>query len=344
MVLLAALLTALLAPFAVRHGLRAWLWWAARREGLSVQIARIEAPFLQPVTLEGVHLAPAAEKGRPVELEAQSVSVDLNFRGWLFGRKTRLLHAVTIDHLRGKVRQGLGKTGGAKLDWPNLHRVLPDSFRLDDVDLDVKTPATAFVFRGVRLSASEVESGTFFAHQIYVVSPILRKSFTDLRGATSWERDRLTIAGLSLAPGLDLEALTADLSRLPKRQVGLEFELDTFGGTLRASFEGRGGGPKFEVALTGSAANISLAQISSAAGLLEPLAARGHRHRVVSADQTRGVGEVERGDLVPGRRYRRVGVSVAHRSGHVLLEGHEVAYGRRRRHRRPISSRPIATP
>ncbi|MGI8432634.1 MAG: hypothetical protein ACR2MW_10155, partial [Chthoniobacterales bacterium] len=49
-VLLGALLTALLAPFAVRHGLRAWLWWAAQREGLSVQIARIEAPFLHPVT------------------------------------------------------------------------------------------------------------------------------------------------------------------------------------------------------------------------------------------------------------------------------------------------------
>ena len=69
------------------------------------------------------------------------------------------------------------------------------------------TPATVFAFRGLALSASEIESGKFFAHKIFVTSPMLRQTFYRLRGATSWENDHLTIAGLSLAPGLDLEAL-----------------------------------------------------------------------------------------------------------------------------------------
>ena len=70
---------------------------------------------------------------------------------------------------------------------------------------------------------------------------MLRQTFHDLRGATAWEANRLTIAGVSLVRGLDLEALTVDLSSLTKRRIGLDFQLDAFGGTLRASFQGRAG-------------------------------------------------------------------------------------------------------
>ncbi len=266
----AALLTALLAPFAVSRGLRAWLWWVGRREGLTIEVAKIDAPFLHVVTIDGFRVEPAEQEGRAVHLLADHMTLDLNFRGWIFDRRRRLLHELAVNHLRGSVSAGT-KYAGEKLDWRNLQRLLPDAFRLADVDLDITTSTTAISFHGLQLSASEVESGRFFAQQISLASPILRQTFRNLRGATSWEGDRLTLAGLSLAPGLDLEALTIDLARLPKRQVGLDFQLDTFGGTLRGSFQGRGGGPKFDLDLTASAANVSLVQISSAAGLLEPL-------------------------------------------------------------------------
>lgn len=268
--LFAALLTALLAPFAVSRGMRTWLDWAARRQGVTVQCGKIDAPFLHEVTIDDLRIGPAEKNGRAVNLQARRVTIDLNFRGWLFARQARLVHAIDVDHLTGGIQQS-GAPGKEKLDWRNLHRLLPDRFRFHDADLEVATAATSFVFRGVELSASEIESGNFLAHEVSVTAPFLRQTFAGLRGATSWENDRLTIAGISLVRGLDLEALTIDLSRLTKRQLGLEFSLDAFGGTLRASFEGRGGGPKFALDLTGSAANISLAQISSAAGLLEPL-------------------------------------------------------------------------
>ena len=98
----------------------------------------------------------------------------------------------------------------------------------------------------------------------------MRQTFANLRGATSWESARLTIAGIPLARGLDLEALTIDLSRLTKRRLGIDLHLDTYGGTLRASFQGRAG-EKFSIDLAGSASNISLAQISGAVGFLEPI-------------------------------------------------------------------------
>ena len=269
-VFVAAVLTALAAPSAVAQGIRAWLWWAARHEGVTVEVAKIEAPFLGAVTIDGLRITPAREKARAVDLQVARVRLDLNFRGWLFARRARLLHSVAFEHLRGSIRQG-AQRGGEKLDWRNLQRLLPDDFRFDDVDLDVTTAATAFTFRGVNLSASEIEAGKFSARQIFVTSPFLRKTFVDLRGATSWENDRLTIAGVALARGLDLEALTVDLSSLTSHRIGLDFQLDAFGGILRASFQGHGGGKKFSVDLAGSAADISLAQISAAAGFLEPL-------------------------------------------------------------------------
>ena len=163
-----------------------------------------------------------------------------------------------------------GRRGLPEQDWRRWARLLPDNFEINDLNLDVTTATTAVRLRGVLVTASAIESGRFHARQILVISPLLRQTFANLRGATSWESARLTIAGIPLARGLDLEALTIDLSRLRKRRLGIDLHLDTYGGTLRASFQGRAG-EKFSIDLAGSASNISLAQISNAVGFLEPI-------------------------------------------------------------------------
>ncbi len=56
LVLLAALLAIVFAPVAVSNGLRLWVWWKSRQEGLTVSIDKIDAPFLQPVVIRGFRL------------------------------------------------------------------------------------------------------------------------------------------------------------------------------------------------------------------------------------------------------------------------------------------------
>ncbi|MBA2435915.1 MAG: hypothetical protein H0V54_12700 [Chthoniobacterales bacterium] len=269
LVLLGAL-DALCAPFAVAHGVRWWINWTARRQGLTSEIERVDAPFLRPVTIRNFSLSPGKGSGHEVSLQAATIVVDLNLRGWLFHKDARLLHSVQADQLTCRIRILKAARPAAKFDWRQFARLLPDEFQFNDLNLDVTTPAVAVSGRGVLLTASAIESGQFFARQIFVTAPLLRQTFSDLRGATSWEDSRLTIAGIALARGLDLEGLTLDLSRLTKRRLGIELQLDTYGGTLRASFQGRGG-DKFSIDLAGSAANISLAQLSSAMGFLEPV-------------------------------------------------------------------------
>ncbi len=270
LLVLAGALDALCAPFLIAHGVRWWIEWASRRHGLRAEIERIDAPFLRPVTIRNLSIGRGKVGGHEIELRAATVVVDLNLRGWLFRKDARLLHSVQANQLTGKVRILEKPRSAANLDWRQLARLLPDEFQLNDLNLDLATPGIALSVRGLLLTASSIESGRFFARQIFVTAPLLRQTFSDLRGATSWEGSHLTIAGIPLARGLDLEALTFDLSRLVKRRLGIDLQLDTYGGTLRASFQGRAV-DKFTIDLAGSAANISLAQLSGAMGFLEPV-------------------------------------------------------------------------
>src|SRR5204863_297079 len=119
--------------------------------------------------------------------------------------------------------------------WSALQKLLPNNFNLDRLDLRVEERGTVVLLRNASISASEVEAGQFHASEVMVSSPWFRQTFSELRGATNWENDRLTIAGLTLSRGLDLQSLTADFSQLDKQHLGLEFDLDAFGGKARAN-------------------------------------------------------------------------------------------------------------
>ncbi len=119
------------------------------------------------------------------------------------------------------------------------------------------------------LSASEIEAGRFSAAEVMIASPWLRQTFSDLRGATNWQDNRLAVAGLSLTHGLDLQSITADLSRLADQRVGVEFDVDAFGGKIRANISQEWRSQPANWKIAGSASGISLAQTSEAIGFTD---------------------------------------------------------------------------
>ena len=273
LLLLLAALDALLAPYLVARGTRLWLQWAARQEGLEAQMDQVEAPFLKPVTIRNLRILSPPESSRQVSLQAAAVVVDLNFRGRIFSRRSAFLRSIQIVQLKGKIQTAAGKNRPAKLDWRQFARLIPDNFQIDRADLILRTPDVAIGLGDLRLSASAIESGRFSARRIAVHSPLFRQTFHDLRGATSWENAHLTVAGIPFVRGLDLDTVTLDFSRLKKRKIGVDLQLDAYGGTLRASLQGKAG-EKFMIEAAGSAANISLPQLASALGFLEPISGR----------------------------------------------------------------------
>src|SRR6266481_2819470 len=270
LVLLAALLAIVLAPFAVSNGIRLWIWWAARQEGFIASIDQIDASFLRPVVIRQLHLKSTRENALRVDLTATDASVGLNCKHILLHMGGRIIHSLSIQELHVEVhRTNPNVRAITRRGWSTLQRLLPEDLTIADSEMRVENGATLILLRRGFLSASETEAGRFSAAEIMIASPWLRQTFSQLRGATHWEANRLTLGGLTLSRGLDLQSATADLSRLGKQRVGLQFDVDVFGGKIRGNISHEWHSQHSNWKIAGGASDISLAQTSDVFGFAD---------------------------------------------------------------------------
>ena len=270
LVVLLAVLAVAFAPFAVSNGIRLWIWWAAKQEGFIATIDQIDASFLRPVVIRQLHLKSTRENALRVDLTATDASVGLNFKHILLHMRGRIIHSLSIRELRVEVhRTDPNVRAITRRGWARLQRLLPEDLSIANSEIRVENGPTLILLRRGILSASETEAGRFNAAEIMIASPWLRQTFSQLRGATHWEVNRLTLGGLTLSRGLDLQSATADFSRLGKQRVGLQFDLDVFGGKIRGnvSHEWRSQHSNWKIA--GGASDISLGQTSNAFGFAD---------------------------------------------------------------------------
>jgi hypothetical protein len=268
--LLAALLALWLTPFAVSHGVRWWIWWTARQEGFAVSIDKIDAPFLRPVAIRQLRLRNAHDDTLRVDLTITDATFDLNFKHIILHTRGRAIRNLSIRGLRGELRRSNPAVRAiTRRGWATLHRMLPENLSVADSEVRIENGPTLVLLRNGFLSANQTESGRFSAAEIMVASPWVHQTFSQLRGATHWEGDHLTIAGLTLTHGLDLQSATADLSRLGNQRVGFQFDADAFGGKIRGniSHEWRSQHSNWKIA--GGATDISLEQTSEAFGFTD---------------------------------------------------------------------------
>jgi hypothetical protein len=270
LVLLATLLAIVFAPFAVSNGLRLWVWWKSRQEGLAVSIDKIDAPFLQPVVIRSLHVKSVRADALHIDLTATQAQLDLNFSRILLHRRGHAIRNLSIEDLHGEIRRENPNVRGiTKSAWGTLQRLLPQKCSLHSSEMRVQDGPTLILLRNGTLSASEIEAGRFSAGDLMIASPWLRQTFSQLRGATRWDTNRLTLAGLTLARGLDLESVSLDFSRLGSQRIGLEFDADVFGGKIRGNIAHEWHSPRYNWRIAGAATDISLAQTSEAIGLTD---------------------------------------------------------------------------
>ena len=270
LILLATLIAILFAPLVVSNGVRLWVWWKARQEGLVVNLDQIDAPLLRPVVIRGCRLRSGPDNAFQFEFIVKQATLDLNFKHILLGMRGRAVRGFSIQELRGELRRS--NPSGRKMTqrgWTTLHNLLPATLSVASLDVRAEVGPTMILLRNGFLSASEIEAGRFSAAEVMIASPWLRQTFSDLRGATNWQNDRLAVAGLSLTHGLDLQSITADLSRLADQRVGVEFDVDAFGGKIRANISQEWRSQPANWKIAGSASGISLAQTSEAIGFTD---------------------------------------------------------------------------
>ena len=268
--LLAALLAIAFSPFAVSNGVRLWIWWMARREGFIANIENIDAPFLRPVVIRQLHLKSARDDALRVDLTATDARVGLNFKHVLLHARGRVIRNLAVRELRVEVRRSNPNLRAiSQRSWATLQRLLPENLSIANLEIRTENGPTLILLRGGFLFASETEAGRFSAAEVMIASPWLHQTFSQLRGATHWQANRLTLAGLTLSRGLDLQSATADLSRLGNQHVGLQFELDAFGGKIRGNISNEWRSEHSRWKIAGGASDISLAQTSDAFGFAD---------------------------------------------------------------------------
>jgi len=270
LVVLITLLVITFAPFAVSNGLRLWVWWKSRQEGLIASIDKIDAPFLHSVVIRNLHVKSVRADALHIDLTATQVQLDLNFSRILLRRRGPAVRNLSIEDLRGEIhRENPNVRGITKSGWGTLQRLLPQKGSVHSSEMRVQDGPTLILLRNGTFFTSEIEAGRFSAGEVMIASPWLRQTFSQLHGATRWDANRLTLAGLTLARGLDLESVSIDLSRLGSQQVGLEFDADVFGGKIRGNIGHEWHSPRYNWKIAGAATDISLAQTSEAIGLTD---------------------------------------------------------------------------
>src|ERR1700736_159250 len=270
-VVLAALAGFALSPIIIASALRGWLHWQAHRQHLKIELGKIDAPFLRPVSIKRIRITNKAGVSTQIELIAEHAIVRLNLAR-IVAAKADGVHGLSIQNARIEIRRDFA--GGKRppdFNWRALQALLPANFDITHLDLRIENGPTVVLLRNAAISGNQIEAGRFSAGEFTITSPLFRQSFSQLRGATKWQEDRLTVGGMNLARGLDLQSFTVDLSRLDKERADLQFDLDVLGGKIRASVSNEWPGQHSIWNVAGTATGISLAQTSEALGFTDRL-------------------------------------------------------------------------
>jgi hypothetical protein len=260
--LAATLLAVLFAPFLVATGLRFWIARAGRLQGLRIEMERIEAPFLRPAVIHGLRCTNETNALFRVEGAVARVEIDLNLSE-IFAGTSRPLHSLVAEGITLNVRRNAQASAPAPQSaWPVLNNLLANHFKFSGVQLHVENGVTIVDVGDGTLTGSELESGVFSAREVSIDSPWFQRSFSNLRGATSWQESRLVVGAISLLRGLDLDTITVDLSALEESRIGLEMHVDAFGGKMRARVSSDDRGDKRIWDVAGDGSGISLGQMS----------------------------------------------------------------------------------
>ena len=268
--LVAGVLAVYLAPLLVAGGLRLWIARTARQEGLLIVFEKIEAPLLRPVVVHKLQITSQADAPFHVMVEAPRVELGLNFAALFDQSRGRFLRSLMVEAICVDIsRNPQSPPAPQRFAWQIIEDLLADNFKLSGVELHVENGDTVVDLHNGTLSGAQIEAGVFSASDFTIVSPWLRKSFSQLRGVTSWQESWLTVGALTLTRGLDLDAVSIDLSHIGESRLGLEMALDAFGGKLRARISSEDGADKRTWDAAGTASEISLAQMSDALDLTD---------------------------------------------------------------------------
>src|SRR5260370_6537996 len=146
-ILLVAALSILLAPLSVSSGLRLWVWWQARQQGLLIHLGKIDAPFLQPVTIRNVRISDTKSSPVHLEIDGDHAIIDLDLPKILMGAPGRAIRSLSIETLQLRINRNFSSAETPKSlpPWATLQKLLPNNFNLPSFQLRIEDGPNVFL-------------------------------------------------------------------------------------------------------------------------------------------------------------------------------------------------------
>lgn len=264
--IVAAAALILFAPIATSTVLRVWLAWSARRCDCEIHVGKIEAPFLHAVVLRDVRLSTASGASAQIA----NLRADINFARLVPGSRGRALRHLQADGVRVVATDSSLSTAlPHRLNWSQLSGFLADNFEISGSEITFDQAPIRVTMKEFSITGSELEAGVFIAREVSLRTPTFEKSFRNLRGATSWQESRLAFGAVSLLRGLDVDSLTLDFSQIAQEKIGIQANVDAFGGKVRVTLSNLEHDSHRAWNVAATVSELSIAQLSDSLNLTD---------------------------------------------------------------------------
>ena len=275
---------------------RAVLKFRAWQSGATLEMGSVEGSLFEPVVIHDVFWGYRAETGAETRVEIRRVRAWLAwsnifpapFAGWVrsgaekcgfypIGGNGLWFRELELDDVNAHLSLPLGADAEPgeelKLQW--LRRALamrgvePGIYTVRNADLLVSRGEDSLRLSGAHFSFSATASGNVRAAQVAIKAGSKRKNFSGVRGRTSLEGSRATIAGVRLAPDVTLQSLSVSLEKFATGRLSFSAALTAFGGDINAEAEAAVEDKRVRFDGNGEFSKISVAGLASFLGLSE---------------------------------------------------------------------------
>ena len=283
------LLVAVQAPV-FPHVVRALLHLQAWRNGVSLTVRSVEGNLFEPVVLREVLWSYRAAAGATTRVEVRRVRAWLAWSNvfpepasrWIrsgaeaagfrtIGADGGWMHEVEFDDVTARLSLPDGTEAAPDEDaaarWfarsMRAGGVRPGKITMRNADLILDRGPDYARSEGTHMTLSEVEPGAFRARQFTVRAGHPARIFRDVRGLTSMEGSRATIAGVKLAPDVTLTSLSVTTPDFSSGRVVLSAAFAAFGGKVDAEAKATAGRGEIRFECGGSFSDVSVAGLAS---------------------------------------------------------------------------------
>ncbi len=251
----------LIHPALLSRGLREILERTAVSQGLTVSIGQVDARIGQAVKLEKIRL-----ESKETRVDIGLVEIVLTNPLTWFEKSARWIQRVRIAEGEGDFHAG-DFTGGSSSDEPPDVRWLPREIQLEGLTGSWVDVDQSFFVRSLGVTLSEQSEGRLEAAELGLRSGAWSKTLGPLSGQTSWKAGTISLGGVKIQEGVQLDNATVDL--LQSGGAAASFRASLFGGSLRGDLKL---GKVVEAAFW--SANIPLDQLPALAGFRERMSGR----------------------------------------------------------------------